>query len=399
MRVVGRACALMLCAALALALAACGGSVEKSKAKAQTEPIATRSDVPEALQAVAMKRPGAFKPPLASPDILVQSQDPLPDAVVAQAEAMKGVVATEQFSQATFYREEDEITYAAVNPATFRRFTTGPTATSTEVWDRVADGEMAIRPELRARLVTADDFVPMGNDDDAEKVHVGAFAPLVDRSKIAVVVNERWADELEMPQGNALLISTGSRDPGPIRKALTALVGDRASVILLAPNVDPNVAQIAVLTGGSVAKAVGSFTYTANRDGTVNPDSRWVANYIRSEQVPILGEVRCNKVMLVQLRAALTDIVKAGLADKINRGEYGGCYVPRFIARDPSKGLSFHTFGTALDLNVPGNLRGTVGLMDRTVVKIMEKWGFSWGGYWNYTDPMHFELARIVAVR
>jgi hypothetical protein len=32
-------------------------------------------------------------------------------------------------------------------------------------------------------------------------------------------------------------------------------------------------------------------------------------------------------------------------------------------------------------------------------VKIFQKWGFNWGGYWQYTDPMHFELARIVAVR
>jgi len=70
--------------------------------------------------------------------------------------------------------------------------------------------------------------------------------------------------------------------------------------------------------------------------------------------------------------------------------------VPRFIAKDPAKGLSFHTFGTAIDLNVPGNQRGTVGTIDRRVVRIFEQWGFNWGGNWRYTDPMHFELARIV---
>ena len=46
---------------------------------------------------------------------------------------------------------------------------------------------------------------------------------------------------------------------------------------------------------------------------------------------------------------------------------------------------------------MPGNQRGTSGQMDRTVVSIFEKWGFQWGGDWNYTDPMHFELHRIVA--
>ena len=73
--------------------------------------------------------------------------------------------------------------------------------------------------------------------------------------------------------------------------------------------------------------------------------------------------------------------------------------MPRFIASDPSEGSSFHTFGTAIDLNVPGNQRGTVGTIDRAVVKIFDRWGFNWGGTWHYTDPMHFELARIVKVR
>jgi hypothetical protein len=102
--------------------------------------------------------------------------------------------------------------------------------------------------------------------------------------------------------------------------------------------------------------------------------------------------------MLFQLRAALREVVASGLAGEIHPGEYGGCYVPRFIARDPSKGLSFHTWGTAIDLNVAGNQRGTVGLIDRRIVGIFARWGFNWGGTWHYTDPMHFEMARIVRV-
>jgi hypothetical protein len=34
--------------------------------------------------------------------------------------------------------------------------------------------------------------------------------------------------------------------------------------------------------------------------------------------------------------------------------------------------------------------------MDRRVVAIMKKWGMAWGGDWNYTDPMHFEMNRVV---
>ena len=128
------------------------------------------------------------------------------------------------------------------------------------------------------------------------------------------------------------------------------------------------------------------------------PDPRWIAQYIRTEQVPILGAVRCNKAMLPQLRAALQDVVKLGLASKIIPSQYGGCYVPRYIGHDPSQGLSFHTWGTAIDLNVPGNQRGTAGTIDRRVVQIFERWGFRWGGTWRYTDPKHFEMAQEVAV-
>jgi hypothetical protein len=390
--------ALALGAALALSVTACGGSQVRATGEVASHSAAP-SKSPTAFEDVAMQRPGTFKPPIQSPDILVQSQDPLPKSVVDQARAIPGVVATEQFSLATFYAEETAVTFAAVNPATFRTFTYGATATMSDVWNRVADGEIAVQPDVRAGLVTQDDYVRMGNDDDAPKAHLGAVAPLVDRSKISAVVNEKWADRLRVPRGNALLVSTGNASPLTAQKALAALIGSRGTATLLALNLDIHAAQTAVLTGGSGAAAVGSFTYTANSNGTVNPDPGWVRNYIRTEQVPILGTVRCNKAMLPQLRAALTDIAKLKLTSSIHPSEYGGCYVPRYIARDPDKGLSFHTWGTAIDLNVPGNQRGTAGLIDRRVVKIFERWGFNWGGSWHYTDPMHFELARIVKVQ
>jgi hypothetical protein len=154
-----------------------------------------------------------------------------------------------------------------------------------------------------------------------------------------------------------------------------------------------------LVTGGSVAEAVGTFSYRWFDDGTVAPDPAWVAANIRTESVPILGNVTCHRVMLPQLRGALREVVARGLASEIHPEEYGGCYVPRFIGRDRSKGLSLHTWGIAVDLNVPGNLRGVPGEINRDVVAIFKKWGFAWGGDWAWTDPMHFELAQIVRSR
>lgn len=155
----------------------------------------------------------------------------------------------------------------------------------------------------------------------------------------------------------------------------------------------PAPAQQAQLTG--TGADFGSFSYTYTADGNIQPDPAWVSNYITTESVPILGSVTCHRLMIPQLRAALQQVVNSGLASAVHAGEYGGCYVPRFIASDPSNPVSLHTWGIAIDLNVPGNQRGTAGEIDRRVVAIFKSWGFNWGGDWDYTDPMHFELARL----
>ena len=66
--------------------------------------------------------------------------------------------------------------------------------------------------------------------------------------------------------------------------------------------------------------------------------------------------------MVEQPGPRCSEVVDVGLADAIHPSEYAGCYYPRFIA-DTTK-LSNHSFGLALDLNVPGNQRGTVGEME-----------------------------------
>jgi hypothetical protein len=385
---------------LLTAVAGCGETPAPAAPRSPTV-ASSASSGSTPLAEVAMKKPGALDAPLLSPDVLVLGAQTLPDAVVAKIRKVPGVTAVEAFSMAQFYVEERPIRYAAVDPGSFRRFMPAQTAQATELWDRVAGGEIMVRPDIGKQVPTTGDYLRVGGESGDPRIHIGALAPLsspVTAPYLDAVLNARWAPRLGMPEHNALLVSTGELAPTKIQQRLRRIVADRAGVQLLGPNPDLSGVQTAILTGTSLASAVGTFSYTVNADGTVNPDPAWVGSHIRTEQVPILGAVTCNKAMLVQRRAALRDIAAAGLADKIHPGEYGGCYVPRFIARDPGQGLSFHTWGTAIDLNVAGNQRGTVGLIDRGVVAIMERWGFNWGGTWHYTDPMHFELARIVKV-
>jgi hypothetical protein len=346
---------------------------------------------------VAIEPPGKLSDPLLSSDVLVYSQNSLAEETIQKIKAIKGVDVVEPISMGSFFVGEQEITYAAVDPATFRRFTPPGTAQTEAVWERVAGGEIAVEPAIARKLEQEDGFMRLGNESSADEIHIGAYAqilpPTVAR-RINAVVNYKWVDKLGMRENNAMLVGMGARSPQSIRKQLQKYAGTKASVQILGPDLDIKATQTAFLTGGNVAAAVGSFSYRANPDGTVDPDPAWVAANIRTEEMPIIGSVTGHRVMLPQLRAALNEVVTRGLSSKIRT--YDGCYVPRFIARDPSRGLSFHTYGTAIDLNAATNYRGIPGDMDRTVVSIFKKWGFAWGGDWNYTDPMHFELARLV---
>ncbi len=350
--------------------------------------------------------PGRFRPPLLKPDVLIRDAETLPDAVVRRVRRVSGVRAAVPLSIAAASVDGRTLTVAAVDPARFRRFTPPESARAQFVWERLAGGEVTVDPGVDPKLVDRQGVLGLGSGEDAPEVHVGAYAPLVNqpdagggsRPVVQAVVNERLGEELGLPTANALLVDTGEFTPSELTDRFEEILdagAPEATLQVVALEFE-NAAQTAVLTGASVSDAVGHFSYTNGPDGTVVPDARWVREYIRTEDVPILGSVTCNKAMLPQLRGALAEVQRLGLADAIHPDEYQGCYYPRYIGRDPSNGLSLHSWGIAVDLNVPGNQRGTVGEMDRTVVAVFKRWGFAWGGDWSYTDPMHFEMNAVV---
>ena len=82
----------------------------------------------------------------------------------------------------SFFVAETEVTYAAVNPATFRRFTPPGTGQTQAVWDRVAGGEIAVDPPIGKRLEQKDGYMRLGNEADADRIHIGAYAQILDPS-------------------------------------------------------------------------------------------------------------------------------------------------------------------------------------------------------------------------
>ena len=392
-----------LAAALVVTLAGCSGGTDtiertgaQSSGTSRPGATATPGGTSSADTAYAVKDPGPFRSRIYPADLLLTSTKPIPDPVRRAVAATRGVKAVIPLSLASLSSNGRTLTVAAADPGQFRQFTAYPTASADEVWRRVAGGEVAVDPGQPRRLEQPKGYLRLGTTGDAPSVHIGAYAPIV--KQISAVVNYKRGAQLGIPLNNALLVSTGGFTPSVVTPRLKKVLPAGTTMETLALEFDSSV-RTAVLSGTSVSEAVGTFSYTPHPDGTVTPQSSWVRDYIRTEQVPIIGSVTCNKGMLPQLRAALEEVVQQGLADKIHPGEYAGCYYPRYIAHDPAKGLSLHSWGIAVDLNTPGNQRGTVGEMDRQVVAIFKRWGFAWGGDWNYTDPMHFEMAQVVKVR
>ncbi len=344
----------------------------------------------------AMDPPGPFEPPAVPADILVTSDEPIPNRVVHAIKKLDDVEAVAPISIGQVVIESRVYDLAAVDAGTYRRFTPAESAQLQEQWDRIAGGELAMLPDLGKRFpIDKQGFARLGPGADDPQIHVGAYAPQI--PTIELVVNEKWGKTLDLTQRNALVVSTFEAAPQDLRKPIQRIAGETMSVQLMDIATQLGLDPDAVLQAnvvGSFAEAVGIFRYTVS-GGRVIPDPAWVRDHIRTQVVPILGAVTCNEAIFPQLKAALGEIVSRGLADEIHPNEYQGCYYPRFIAG--STQLSNHAFGLALDLNVPGNQRGTVGQMDRGVVDAFKHWGFGWGGDWNYTDPMHFELNAIVS--
>lgn len=331
------------------------------------------------------------------PDVLVVTRSPLSPATVARLTAL---AATPQhialIRLGTLRVGSTPLPTMGVDPSRFRGFAPEGTAEADGVWDSLAGGDIVVAYDTAAALeLTLGAPVPISDAAGAptRSVWLGALATS-GLPGVAALLSNATASAYRLPAANGAVLSAGRGDPKGLALAVRREVGPAGTVRQLSSSHQ----QVATLHGGP-AQSLGSFSYRYYPDGTLVPDPAWVRANIVVADVPILGRVQCHRLMIPQLRAALGEVLAAGLAGSIHPGEYAGCYNSRFIDRNPREPISLHTWGIALDLNVPGNQRGTRGQMDRRVVLIFTRWGFAWGGDWAYPDPMHFELATLVTPR
>jgi hypothetical protein len=129
--------------------------------------------------------------------------------------------------------------------------------------------------------------------------------------------------------------------------------------------------------------------------GSLEVDPGWRRTHLVTAPVPLLGQVTCHRGIVPQLRGAMRELRRVRLGHLVDT--FHGCFVPRFISRDPTALLSHHSWGIAFDVNLVGNYYGDPPDQDPRLVQVLERWGFLWGGSFVVPDGNHFEYRRSPA--
>jgi hypothetical protein len=211
-----------------------------------------------------------------------------------------------------------------------------------------------------------------------------------------IVVPVELGARLGIVRDRYLLVAPRDGAASRVERALRRLVPSGIRVRVRSPGETPVFRHgDAVLPQVQVKELFGEFAAQQLGGGLIRPDPAWVRANIRTARVPVLGQIRCHRLVIPLVRAALVDLTRRGLGHLVDPADYGGCYYPRFIARDPGTGLSHHSWGIALDINVSQGLHGRQPTIDPRVVAAFEDQGFKWGGEFLIPDGTHFEFIRF----
>ena len=272
----------------------------------------------------------------------------------------------------------------AVDPASYATVVSGGTAVAAAL----ATPGSAVLGQTSAGLRHADvgSRLQIGDHD---VLTVTAIVPDADVAAAELVVSYATGTQLGIATERAALVRyTGKRVE--LERAVTGSMSKGTATRFRSPGETTYLRHgDAVLPQSLVKQRFGEFAVHP-LDGTqLELDPAWVSANIVVATLPVLGRTQCNRQIVPMVRGALQELADAGLTALVDPAQFGGCYNPRLIG--PGLGISRHTWGIALDVNVAANPLGGSGRQDPRLVEIMRRWGLAWGGDWLRPDPMHFE--------
>jgi hypothetical protein len=139
-----------------------------------------------------------------------------------------------------------------------------------------------------------------------------------------------------------------------------------------------------VLPLAQVKARFGEFALPSLRRG--RPDPAWTRANLVTRRLPVLGRVRCHRLVVDDLGKAMADLHRQGLRGLVDVGAFrrqGGCWSTRLL-RERQRGgrLSRHAWGIAVSLRVTP---------DERLIRTMAQHGFIWGGGFARPRDTHFE--------
>jgi peptidoglycan DL-endopeptidase CwlO len=188
-------------------------------------------------------------------DLFVVAPQTLPASAVSAIAGLIGVTGVNQLDAARLDVNGVQVPTLGVDPATFRQFAAAPTATSTALWDNVADGDIVVSYLMGQQL-----SIPLGGTvtvagTGALSLQVGGFGT-VGISGVDAVVSDSVASTLGLPEGNALVVSAPDA-------RLSELISAIQNVLPAGASVAPLVAQAAETGQPVTAGAAGGTGITA----------------------------------------------------------------------------------------------------------------------------------------
>jgi hypothetical protein len=136
-----------------------------------------------------------------------------------------------------------------------------------------------------------------------------------------------------------------------------------------------------------VKQRLGEFAVPRLADPT--PDAAWQAANLAGASVPLLGAVRCHRLIIDALRQAMADVERQHLAGQVSAAAFqqsGGCLQAH--ARSGRDALTSADWGIGFDLSSGASASSKD---TQRLATVMARHGFLWGGRWLRPRPGHFE--------
>jgi D-alanyl-D-alanine carboxypeptidase len=115
------------------------------------------------------------------------------------------------------------------------------------------------------------------------------------------------------------------------------------------------------------------------------PDPAWKKTNLVTRKMPLLGKVRCHRLVVGDLAKAMTELQRQRLGELVDVADFrrqGGCWRASLLRDARGRRLSRHAWGIAVSLRVNP---------DERLIRTMAAHGFVWGGNFARPDSTHFE--------